>query len=248
MGEPLTELVEVEVGGERVDAVALAAEVLAMRGIVCERQEHGLVWPAVGLVLSPRVVGVQAAERARLRTVSIVRVQHATAFPTPLFEYQHGLGDGLRAALMLGFDGFAQLDAPVLADATRAEPLDCAMIRFQHPARSRRVLLGPPAWMGAARNAEVGVEGGAADDAHTFCPCCLFTRSIDAFKPLVESDETFGLRLYAGRDPAGACSADCRVNGVDFPAGKAALEAYARTWPPMGVESRKQYVVVQNEP
>jgi hypothetical protein len=73
----------------------------------------------------------------------------------------------------------------------------------------------------------------------------MFTKTMDAYKSLPASAGFYALRLYAARDSDGQPLADCRLNGEDYPAGKKALIEYAQTWKGAGVESRKQYVLVQ---
>ncbi len=82
------------------------------------------------------------------------------------------------------------------------------------------------------------------EEEHPFCPCCLFTNSHEAFKPIIESPGLFAIRLYAARDASGEPTADCRINGKEFEPGKAELRTYVAKWPDAGVEFRKQYVVV----
>ena len=54
---------------------------------------------------------------------------------------------------------------------------------------------------------------------------------------------------YGGHDlfelTDGQMQADFRVNGIDYPAGAAALVRYAQSWPDRGLEYRKQYVCIQ---
>src|SRR5262249_47070871 len=151
------------------------------------------------------VLGVEPSERGGVRTVSIVRVRHAELFPTPIFEFQHGVGDGVRASLESGLDGWTQLDLPVLADATRVTPTDCTMLKIGfpaadgQPARQRRVLLGPTATFSSAE----APAPAAGEGEHCFCPCCLTTNCFDAFRSLIESEGTFALRLYAARNDTG---------------------------------------------
>jgi hypothetical protein len=102
------------------------------------------------------------------------------------------------------------------------------------------VLFGPVAHQAAREATE--------EEEHPFCPCCLFTNTWDAYKPQIESDGVYGLRLYAARDTQGEVQADCRVNGQDWPAGAEALRAYVAQWPDRGFEFRKQYVVIQSPP
>jgi hypothetical protein len=56
----------------------------------------------------------------------------------------------------------------------------------------------------------------------------------------------YGIRLFAMRGSEGESEADCRVNGLDWEEGKQALVKYVNTWPDLGVEFRKQYIVLQN--
>jgi len=37
---------------------------------------------------------------------------------------------------------------------------------------------------------------------------------------------------------------DCRINGLDWEEGRRALVEYVNTWPDLGVEYRKQYIVL----
>jgi hypothetical protein len=57
-------------------------------------------------------------------------------------------------------------------------------------------------------------------DEHSFCPCCLLTRSFEAFKALFEGERFHALRLYAARDLDGLAQADCRVNGERLSRGR----------------------------
>jgi len=67
---------------------------------------------------------------------------------------------------------------------------------------------------------------------------------LEAFKELIEGSRFYGLRLFAARDEKGVPQADCRVNGEDWEKGAEALRKYVTTWPGIGYEFRKQYVVL----
>lgn len=228
---------------ERVDVVAEAAEMFARHGVETRRSGHDLHVEGLGLVLSPRGVSIAETDTGSVRTVSIVRAHHPIALPEGLFEFQHAIGATPGEALRSGFAQWARIDLPVLCDAVRPEPQDCATMEMTFPAsergpeRERRVLLGP-----IARMAQLpAVEG--EEEEHPFCPCCLTTNSFEALKTLFEATQTLGVRLFAMRGEDGETSADCRVNGEEFEAGAAALRAYAESWPARGFEFRKQYVV-----
>lgn len=120
------------------------------------------------------------------------------------------------------------------------------------PAISRRAVLGPvmhlvehPEVQDEAKTAEAA-EGARGEqcETHVFCPCCLFTKSYETFKELIEDSGFYGLRLFASRDQQGLPLADCRVNGDNWEKGAEALRRYVTTWPLAGFEFRKQYVVV----
>jgi hypothetical protein len=66
--------------------------------------------------------------------------------------------------------------------------------------------------------------------------------------PVLESEGFYAIRYYAARDPNGNPQADCPINGQDHPDGAAALRDYVLEWPRTGVEFRKQYVILQNDP
>jgi hypothetical protein len=101
----------------------------------------------------------------------------------------------------------------------------------------RRVVLGPPLQMVQKTHPIPG--------EHVFCPCCLFTSSFRAFETILKDRAFHAIHFFVSRDADGHIEADCRVDGVDWPAGTAELVKYARDWPDRGVEYRKQYACVQ---
>lgn len=139
---------------------------------------------------------------------------------------------------------WARTDLIVLEDALCPKPKDCTMMEMQFPGsngsegRTRQILLGPTAHY---------VQHPVEDEEHPFCPCCLLTKSFDAFRECIESDRTLGVRMFAMRDAEGRENADCRVNGEDYPPGTEALTGYASSWPACGFEWRKQYVIVRTK-
>jgi hypothetical protein len=174
-------------------------------------------------------------------------VGHSKLVPNGVFEYQHSSGGDVRTSFATGFRMWAQIDLPVFLEADAEKPANTMMMDFEIGEAkvelpcNRRVVLGPTQHFTRAPLAsDVGEE-------HTFCPCCLFTRSVDAFRPLLAQDAFFGIRLYAMRDTDGTLRADCRVNGADYPAGAEALVRYAGTWPDLGFEFRKQYVAIRSK-
>lgn len=106
----------------------------------------------------------------------------------------------------------------------------------------RKIYMGPYAHH-VSQQAE---QCNADDDCHTFCPCCLFTNSIEAYRELLQSPRTLGIRLFATRNVDNTIGADCRINGEDYPLGAEHLRKYVTSWPDLGFEFRKQYVVIRS--
>jgi hypothetical protein len=232
---------------ETFDVVEILASLMNERGIFATRDNNSLTLDTSGYIISPLLTSFRPLEPRGVQTVTIIRVRHPTLAPNGLFEYQHSTGENTNDAIRKGFDQWAQVDLVVLLDALETQPQRCTRMEMTFPAqdgqpeRHRRIILGPVAHLRQQKEPPPGEE----PEEHPFCPCCLLTRSFEAFKPMVESNEFLGLRLFAMREENGQASADCRVNGEDFEAGKQALRAYVRTWPARGVEFRKQYVIMQ---
>lgn len=240
---------------ENFDLAALAVAALRHRGHKAARKGNWLEDSETGWMLMPQIVDFQPMEGGGARTVTTIETNHSRFAPQGLFEFQHSAGDDLESAIFQGFDQWVQTDFVALQEATRQQPASCMALEMSFPAqdgrpeRMRRVILGP-----VMHYAEHGVPEpeacgtGAEEDAeeHPFCPCCLFTRSMEAFREFLEGDNFVALRLYAARDENQQAQADCRVNGEDFERGAEALRHYVDTWPPLGFEFRKQYVLIHN--
>jgi hypothetical protein len=239
-------------GGERVDIVTEAQEMLTGLGYAVERREADLYLPDSGLTFSPRGISFSQSDNGSIRTVSIVRAAHPKLLPAGIFEFQHGSGDHPREALQYGLNQWARLDVPVLCGAVLETQDTCTVMEMTfppedgRPERKRRVILGPTAHVMSSRPENTGAD--ACGEEHSFCPCCLTTQCGDVFLPLFKAEETFGVRLFAMRNEAGEVGADCRINGEEYEPGKEALREYARSWPQHGFEFRKQYVLYQSLP
>ena len=219
-----------------------------------------------GLQLVPHIVNTQAQSDGRWRTSTVIEVYHPL-IEDVLFEYQHSGGALQITSLYEGFTQWARMDLVTLRDAVQPE-LERPSLGLGYAdeatgeAYQRQVVLGPTGHYqqqppeeekacaihtgGEDESAEEETE--AEEGEHNFCPCCLFTNSMQAFADLLKSREFLGVRLYAARDAQGEVSADCRVNGHDFPAALPYLQAYAQSWPQAGLEFRKQYVIIRNQP
>ena len=241
----------------------LLAHTLAELEISTQEQGDRLVLDD-GLQLEPHMVNMAAQSNGSWRTSTVVEVYHPQ-IKDLIFEYQHSAGSSQVASLHEGFNNWARMDLVTLRDAIQPE-LDCASLGLGYTDETtgesyqRQVVLGPTAHCReqAAEEATHGAqdrannhdhdEDGEDGEQHDFCPCCLFTNSMEAFTDLLKGREFLGVRLYAARDAQGEISADCRVNGEDYPAALPYLHAYVQSWPQAGLEFRKQYVVIRNQP
>lgn len=228
------------------------AAALSDAGIAFERLAS-CIQLAEGLALAVQPVTTNVIGEGRVRTCTRIHVWHPQYFPQGISEYQHALGADEAAAIAEGFTQWIKMDLVVLLDATRDVPRDCTVIEMNVAGgdaevadvtgvagltRFRQVILGPVAHL--ATNPLLPKK-----EAHPFCPCCLFTESMEAFHAVLQTDQFLGVRLFASRDQLGVAAADCRVNGEDFPAALPALTAYVEKWPQRGLEFRKQYVVIR---
>lgn len=221
---------------------------LREEGYPCRMQKGDIVLES-GLAASVEYLETQTINDACVRTTSRVTCRHALHFPEGIFEFQHASGASEVESLCDGFRTWAQTDLATLCDALSDETQSSLRMEMSIPAkdgrpeRKRKLFMGPYLHTVARPAVEPGACG---DGCHEFCPCCLFTNSIDAFRALLESPGFVGIRLYACRDEDGAVAADCRVNGEDYALGVEHLKKYAATWPARGFEIRKQYVTIRN--
>ncbi|MCE9577537.1 MAG: DUF6348 family protein [Deltaproteobacteria bacterium] len=226
---------------EQVDLTETLATIVGRHVGPCER-DGAVVRTPDGLVLAPQVVMVQPLDqRQGARIASTIEVTHPAHFTPGLFEWQHAVSDSTAKAIEEGFAQWAQCDLPALRNALRSDALDLTHLQYTSTdGAPRRIVLGPVYGL---------VPDDAADSDHEpGCPCCMFTHSFAVFRALLDRTETYGIRLFAMRGPDGEIGADCRVNGADFPRGAEALRAYARSWPGVGLQTRKQYVIMQPPP
>src|SRR5690349_5812847 len=197
-----------------------------------------------GFSLLPQVVAVTPLENSGVNTVTTIQVSHPELVPAGVFEFQHASGADVRESFSQGFKGWAELDLPVFLDALLDKPAACMVMEMKAGqeatsllAVDRRVVLGPPLQMVQKSHPIPG--------EHVFCPCCLFTSSFRAFEKVLKDRDFHGVRMFVLRNADGHIQADCRVNGIEWPEGAAALLQYAKDWPDRGTEYRKQYFVIQ---
>jgi hypothetical protein len=226
------------------EIVKLAASVMEQRGYAVVRHGTWLEHRDSGLAIHPVLLQTRPSGSSILTTCGVT-TSHPRLAPDGVCEYQHATGATASEAVRNGFDQWLQIDFVVLLDALRERLEDCMALEFKFPRDGgaefiRRAVLGPVGHAVAHPPAAA-----ACDVEHPFCPCCLLTNSYQAFRPFIEADGLFGIRLYAARDQDGVAQADCRINGNEYEPGKQALRDYVAKWAQAGFEVRKQYVLLQ---
>lgn len=238
---------------EKVDSVDVLAAGLEAKGIPFERSKEWLRLDG-GLIIRPQFVSLRPRDDGSVQTTTTIEINHDTLCPAGTFEYQHAAGETASESLQQGFEAWADWDLPVLREALLNQFDRCMVMSMDFPAqesvsaRTRQLIFGPPTHAFVSQRKQPATSSEQGNDEHDFCPCCLLTRSFEAFRELIEGDGFFALRLFAMRNASGGYEADCRVNGVDWPAGAEALVKYAETWPDIGFEFRKQYVAIRTIP
>ena len=233
---------------EKVDLVDIFHSVMQEKGHTLTKQEHSLLDPSTGFVFSPEFFSLDPGDGG-VQTCTITTIQHPKWINGEIFEYQHSAGGDLAESFAKGFEMWKQTDFAVLKEVgkKKSEDLSQYMEMKLKDGRRRRILLGPIAHMVEDREAHEAASACSPEsDEHPFCPCCLFTRSIEAFQPALESDDFIALRMFASRDENGQAASDCRINGHDDNPAMAALRRYVETWPQAGFEFRKQYVIIHS--
>ncbi|MBV1774918.1 hypothetical protein KSF73_04230 [Burkholderiaceae bacterium DAT-1] len=207
---------------------------------------------ANGIALEAKLTKSRALESGAVRVVTCIRMIHPQRFPDGISEFQHALGKDVDDAIENGFRSWVKVDLLVLADSLLHTPKASALLKplaqvqqVSVPAH-RRVLLGEPVHF--VTSSDVPLPASQSGEHHPFCPCCMVTRCMEVLEDQLADDGFHAIRLFAARDAHGEISADCRINGVDFPEAAEVLKQYAADWPDRGLEYRKQLVVIQNQP
>lgn len=244
-------------GNESFEHVVMAEilqNVLAEAGWTTEIIDGGWLYqPDTGYYLWPLIWDLSIDEDdGSVQTASTIQIHHRELFPNGIFEYQYSFGqyDTVQEALASGFDTWLKTDWETLLDA--ADPQEAAHLRLtitpKDDVPKRLVLLGSVGFF-PAREDDGDEEGSEECSLHgEFCECCLFTRSMEAFEPLIKSQENYAIRIFASRDDEGETDADCRVNGEDWDGALESLKNYAATWQGSGTMFRKQYIIIRNAP
>lgn len=230
-----------------VDLVRILSQVLTKSGRDHSVQDETLIDSASGVNFRPCIAHFDQKEDLTVRMCTLIHVSHSK-IPRGFFEFQHSFGPTPELSATKGFEDWATTDLPVILDALRLPLSECTAVELKMPnGKTRRILFGPVLRWGPV-SSEPPYEKTPDQPHPPSCPCCLFFNSGGVFDSFVNSDQFCAIRLLAARNANGSASADCRINGEDYPKGTTALRGYVGTWPATGFEMRKQYVIIQDLP
>ncbi len=223
---------------EEFDLIALLTQVLSEKEIDFEFNDEIVV--ADGICFKPGIVEIIPLEPKGVRTVTTIEYSHDVSNIHGIFEYQHATGDDLSHSLKKGFEYWVDTDFYVITEALTGKFGTCNKLLIENPDGLKKViLLGNPMRLTQSTHLD--------DPEHPFCPCCLFTNSFTAFDNLFRNTGFYALRLLVSKDVEGNISADCRLNGIDYELGVAALCEYGKKWPNNLFDMRKQYVILMDD-
>ncbi|WP_304333940.1 DUF6348 family protein [Conchiformibius steedae] len=249
-----------DANGNESEEEAVLADILQQKlsenGWQTENLDGGWLYQAdTGYYLLPLILDVAVNEDGYIQTATTLQINHPELFPNGIFEFQYTFGrcDTLTEALLSGFDIWLKTDWETLSDAAhphQAQHLHLAL-DDQDSGLKRLVLMGsvgfyPPVPETDTPSPPTTDQTGEAHDE--FCECCLFTQSLSAFAPLIQSSDNYAIRIFVSRNADGLIEADCRVNGEDWQEATEALCNYAKTWTGEHTTFRKQYIIIRNQP
>ena len=225
---------------EQVNLVGLAEDAFKKRDYSVVNETTWLRHSDSHFMILPQIVEIHPLDKGGVRTVTTMQVNHPELSPDGVFEFQHSTGDNVADSISRGFDQWLQMDFVPLLDALRPKPEACTVLEMAlpakdgRPARVRRAVLGPVAHFRQKPPSQGEKE---SPKEHPFCPCCLLTKTFEAFRTFLEGDGFYGLRLFAARDAEGTPQADCRVNGEDWEKGAQRVGNMPGVGPPPATSS-----------
>ncbi len=220
-------------------------------------EEGWLYHEGSDFILAPELMFAKSGD-GRVSTGTIIHVYHHQLFAEPIYEYQYSWGDNVEEALITGFEWWIQSDWVLLLDALKTNEHEFMTMQMEFDdetgtTQKREIIFGNVAHYGGKQTQSGNNTDKSnhtdkdVEDEHDFCPCCLFTNSLEALKPFLQSNDTFAIRLFALYDAdSQEVNADCRVNGEEFDEAKPLLCDYAKTWGSEELEFRKQYVIIKS--
>jgi len=227
---------------ETIDLVGILADYLKTRGRQIEVGGDWLKDTESGYFLLPQIMMIQPQPDAYL-TGTTIQINHDVVAQAGIFEFQYAIGANISESIQEGYRQWYESDYLPLLDVVSTSP---ACVTIERQDTDRRVILGQLLLLGLADDEAPRAENFAPCSQSEFCNCCLYTKLMDSFDDIFHMKGLSCLRVLVGRGAEGEPIADCRLNGEEYPQGKAVLLSYAAQIPGTAPGTLKQYVVMHN--
>ena len=204
-----------------------------------------------GYYLFPLLIALSHDEDNGFKISATIQIHHKEIFPEGIFEYVYpqkqatDLTDGLFDL----FKTWVDLDWETLADCLNLKNSKYMSVEIELKDVVKHIFYGSVLSYPNVDAEKLKAKGIDPDPyIDEFCPCCLFTNSMEAFDDQIkDTEKNYAIRLFAMKDANGEIKADCRINGEEYPQAEEYLKKYASTWKDCDIiKFRKQYVIIRN--
>ena len=204
-----------------------------------------------GYYLFPLLIALSHDEDNGFKISATIQIHHKEIFPEGIFEYVYpqkqatDLTDGLFDL----FKTWVDLDWETLADCLNLKNSKYMSVEIELKDVVKHIFYGSVLSYPNVDAEKLKAKGIDPDPyIDEFCPCCLFTNSMEAFDDQIkDTEKNYAVRLFAMKNANGEIKADCRINGEEYPQAEEYLKKYASTWKDCDiVKFRKQYIIIRN--
>lgn len=211
-------------------------------GFEFEINDKWLIHKETGYAIYPQLVDIEDINENSVKTLTSIQINHNVLFPNGISDIQPNYDNDFIASIEGGFQQWIQMNWQVLVDTLNNQSQNFSLemsFNLENKEIIRRISLS-----GIAHYRQYETQEISSNEPHKFCPCCFITQNMDYFMPLIQSNETYFIRLFAYRNN-GEKLAICQVNGQEYEYGKTGLLEYIDKWENCGSEFRKQYVIIR---
>jgi hypothetical protein len=223
-----------------VDACrARLAQLLEAAGLAIARGDDGRLTETVSqLRFAVAATWPRSAAPGLARSFGVrIDVAHDELFGVEgVFEYSYGSGSSDAEAADAALTNWIEHDLAALRSAAAGQAVEGLKLTFGEDAADARqgweIYLGPMLYYAGPAGPE------------PCCEACLFAQNAEVLMTLLDQGRSCAVKIVAGRDADGEISADCRIDGRDWPEGRASIMRAVASWPPAdGLALRRQYLI-----